>query len=347
MNTHRSFHYQRLRGLPALTATLLLGLAAGVGQAQDSQAVLVDAAYSSALTVDGNAADWVNLSSGVVAMDTQGRGSNGTLAVDVRYAWDETSLYVLVQENPKNTFSTHAQEGPDGAAYLSTFYLFDCIAFWLDLDNNAGTTVDESVVVENNADFQPWFGFSSAGRTDLIYCRANDSGTLNLDGLANARVATAGTFAAHNRSIEVAIAWADIAATVDPLRQPGGDLLSVVAAGYVFGSEPLLINNDFNGQAFIGPAQYEPPSGTDSNSRDIRLVATVVVPALEIRSAGNTVVVQWTASAAGYALESVSELNRGDNWSTVAVDPILDPGSGMIQVVLPAAGGTAFYRLRN
>ena len=351
MKTNLTVYYNRLRGAMALVAALLFGLAAGSsGRAQNSQAVVVDASFVSALSIDGNAADWAKLSSGVVTMDTQGRGTNGTLAVNVRYAWDYTNVFILVQENTNNFVSTHAQEGPDGATYQNTFYLFDCIAFWLDLDNNAGTAVDGSIVVENNADFQPWFGFSSSGRTDLIYGRANNSGNLNLDGLANAKVATGGTFAAHNRTIEVAIAWADIAATVDPTRQPGGDLLKAITPGYIFGSEPLLINNDFNGQAFIGPAQYEPPSGIDRNSRDIRLVESVitpVIPALTIHSTGNTVVILWPVSAAGFTLESSSNLTAGGSWSNVSTNSTLDPATGMDQVILPLLGPAAFYRLHK
>ncbi|HAN61369.1 MAG TPA: hypothetical protein DCQ11_10980, partial [Gammaproteobacteria bacterium] len=241
--------------------------------AQDSDAEVVDAAFASALTVDGNASDWANLSSGVVTMDTSIRGDNGTLAVDIRYAWDDTNMYILVQENSNGALSTNAQEAANGGAYLKEFWLFDCIAFWIDLDNTSGTEVNGNIVAAGNADFQPWFGFSSSGRTDLIYGRANNTGDQNLDGLENGKVATGGTFAAHNRTIEVAIAWADIAATVGSDRQPGGDLESVIAPGYIFGSDPLLLNNDYEGQAFIGPEQYEAPSGTDSDSRDIRLVA--------------------------------------------------------------------------
>ena len=98
-------------------------------KAQDSDAEVVDAAFASALTVDGNAADWANLSSGVVTMDTSIRGANGTLAVDIRYAWDDTNMYILVQENSNGALSTNAQEAANGDAYLKEFWLFDCIAF--------------------------------------------------------------------------------------------------------------------------------------------------------------------------------------------------------------------------
>ena len=48
-----------------------------------------------------------------------------------------------------------------------------------------------------------------------MYARQDDSGTMNLGGLANAQVATGGTFARHNRTIEIAMKWADIAASVE------------------------------------------------------------------------------------------------------------------------------------
>ena len=47
-----------------------------------------------------------------------------------------------------------------------------------------------------NADFQPWFGFSSSGQTDLIFARVNDTTAMDLGGLANAGSRPVGTFAA-------------------------------------------------------------------------------------------------------------------------------------------------------
>ena len=64
-----------------------------------------------------------------------------------------------------------------------------------------------------------------------------------------------------------------MASVVEAGRQPGGDLPTAIMPGYTFGSEPLLVYNDFNAQAFIGPDPCNPPSGVDANSRDIRLVA--------------------------------------------------------------------------
>jgi hypothetical protein len=322
-----------------------------------SGAPLVDAPYAAQLTIDGNTADWSTLPSGIVSLDTQGRGEHGTMAVDIRYAWDWTHLYILVQENTNSITATtnnfpnlSAQEAPDAAAYQDHPWSVDSIGFWIDCDNNAGTLVEGSIVVENNADFQPWFGFSSSQRSDLTYARANNSGTLNLEGLANARVATGGSFANRDRRIEVALEWADVAATVEPGRQPAGGFVAAIRAGFTFGSEPLLICNDFNAQAFIGPDQWNPGSGLDQYSRDIRLIdaapsVPVPNPVLEVLLTETGLELSWPASANGFALETTTSLANAPQWSAVAETPALS--DGYYRVTVQPEGSAAFYRLHR
>lgn len=312
---------------------------------------MVAAGYGTGLRVDGLTEDWSGLSSGVVSLNTQGRGTNGTLAVDIRYAWDPTNLFVLVQENPSQYQATRAQEGTGASDYQTQPWLRDTIAFWLDLDNNGGgRTAAGGVIFENNADFQPWFGFSSAGRNDLVYARQNDSGTLNLGGVANAKVATSGTFTEHNRTIEIAMKWADIAGSVDSARQPGGDVSAAVRPGFVFGSEPLLISVDYNGQAFIGPDQWAPGSGTDAVSRDVRLEGGVR-PVLSLTltnwsgAGSKQLVLSWPGSFTGFTLESTPLLET-TAWAR-AGSVFLDT-DGRNKVLLPGIQpGAAYYRLRE
>jgi hypothetical protein len=313
-----------------------------------SGAKVVDAAYSSDIEVNGDSTDWSDLSSGVITMDTQGRGANGTLAVDIQYAWNKTNLYILVRENATTTVAKVQQEASDQTAYQAGPWAVDSIAFWIDLDNDAGTLKDSVLVAENNADFQPWFGFSSAGRTDLIYGRLNDSGTMNLDGLVHAQVATGGTFANHDRHIEVAIPWADMAAAVDPARQPGGDIAKAIVTGFTFGSEPLLVYNDFNAQAFIGPDQWNPPGGANNDSRDIRLVdaeVPITPPSLTIDAAGDSVTVRWPVSVTGFVLETTGQLGSAASWSKFAGEVLV--ANGMNEATVVSSGSTAFYRLRK
>ena len=310
----------------------------------------VAAAYGSKMTIDGQASDWAALPSTVVSMNTQGRGTNGTLAVDIRYAWNYTNFYVLVKENTNQFVATKAQEATDASDYQTQPWLRDTIAFWMDLDNNNGmTNSNGGIIFENNADFQPWFGFSSAGRTDLIYARQNDSGSANLGGLANAQVATAGTFAQHNRSIEIAMKWADIAGSVDPARQPGGDLASAIQPGFRFGCEPLLISVDYNAQAFIGPNQWAPGNGVDANSCDIQLLGGVQ-PQLGLTYTnwgGNQkqMLFYWAGNFSGTMLESSPSLNPAA-WTQTGA-PFLD-SDGWNKVLLPPAQRqSGFYRLRK
>ena len=280
-----------------------------------SGAKVVGAAFGGKIHVDGQAGDWASLPSDVVSMNTQGRGTNGTLAVDIKYAWDYTNFFVLVKENTNQFVATAAQEGTSASDYQTQPWSRDTIAFWMDLDNNCGSTNGSGgMVVENNADFQPWFGFSSTGRTDLMYARQDDSGTMNLGGLANAQVATAGTFALHNRTIEIAMKWADIASSVDPARQPGGDIATAIAPGFIFGCEPLLICVDYNAQAFIGTNQWSPGNGIDSDSRDIKLLdssQTTLNLSLTNWSgtAQNQVVLSWRGTDPAYVIEVSPRLN--------------------------------------
>ena len=314
-----------------------------------TQARALEAPLASNLVVDGDASDWANLGADALTMDTQGRGSVGTMAVDIQYAWDPTRLFLLIREDPSRYTASVQQEAADAAAYQSGPWSVDSIGFWLDLDNNAGTLVDGVLVSENNADFQPWFGFSSSGRKDLSYARVNDSGSMNLDGLANAEVATGGSFAQHNRVIEVALRWADLAATVDPSRQPGGDLLAAVVDGYTFGSEPLLVYHDYNSQAFLGPDQWNPPTGVDTNSIDVRLTAggAQASPRLSVQSQGGQWRIAWPSPADGFILESSPQVGAGATWTVVSEAPALDTSTSTYGVSFSPNGSAAFYRLRK
>ncbi len=313
-----------------------------------SGAKVMNAVHSAGIQVDGDASDWNGLASDVLTMDTQGRGTNGTLAVDIKYAWDATNLYVLARENNSYTTAQARQEASDAAAYQAAPWAMDTIAFWMDLDNNAGTSNDGTVVVEDNADFQPWFGFSSSHRTDLMYARMNNSGTMNLAGLTNAKVATGGSFAQHDRIVEAAIAWADIAAAVDPSRQPGGDVQKAIMAGFTFGCEPLLICVDYNAQAFVGPDPWKPGNGVDGYCRDIRLVeqtAVVPPPTLSVTRNGNQLEIRWPTSAVGYSLETSAQLGVSAAWSLVSTAPVID--GSMYKVTISPAAIASFYRLRQ
>jgi hypothetical protein len=109
----------------------------------------------------------------------------------------------------------------------------------------------------------------------------------------------------------------------------------------------LLLNNDFNGQAFIGPQFFFPGNGIDIYSRDIRLAdVSVPLPSLSIQAQGSQVVIAWPVSAGGFELESSLQLGTGAAWSKVTTTPVVE--NGMNKVTAPTTTGSAtFYRLRK
>jgi len=320
-----------------------------------SLAQVLNAPYAPGLPVDANPAHWSGLGATPVYMDTSELNTYrpGNLGLTIQYAWDYTNLYILVRENTNLVTAASQQEAPDEPTYQANPWSFDTAAFWIDLENTAGTTDNGTLVVKGNADFQPWFGFSSLDLTNLFYGRANESGNLDLAGLAHARIATSGNFSAHNRVIEAAISWADVAADVATGLQPGGNLLAAVKPGYKFGSEPLEVYNDYNSQCFMGGTNnsgnpWNPPSGVDTNSCDVLLMPPVP-PVLSVQLESGQVVVRWPASASSFNLYTSPLLGSGAAWTQVTSPaPVVDPNDPtQMKWVIPVTSGTkAFYRLQ-
>ncbi|MCX7018073.1 MAG: right-handed parallel beta-helix repeat-containing protein [bacterium] len=231
------------------------------GGIEPPHAPIRNAAYSTSIVVNGDPAEWIGLASDNEYMTNINQGGN--FAVNIKYAWNNQHLYMLCVEDPTSS-PPLAQEAPDGAAYFGGPWSFDTIALFVYLTTGS--------YGQSNGDLQPWFGFSSIGRTDLKYARVNNGTDGTLAPLVNCLLATGGTYAAHNRVVEVGIKWTDIQAAVATSRQPGGNIVNAVQNNYTFGSQPLLVENDWNKQAFIGPDKWNPPNGVDQYSRDIKLI---------------------------------------------------------------------------
>jgi autotransporter-associated beta strand protein len=312
---------------------------------------VMNAAYAPGLHVDGTGSVWTGLASSTLYMDTTPNSTlpNNNLGVNIRYAWDYTNLFILVAENTNVVTSTNQVEAPDEDSYLAGPWSFDTIAFWVDLKNTCGLISHGVQIAKANADFQPWFGFNSAGVPGLLYARANNTTTIDTNGLAHAKVFTSGNFAAHNRKVEVAIAWADIAADVDPSQQPGGSIAAAVAPGLKIGSEPLLVNNYWDGQSFIGAGnKWNPPSGADTNSVDVQLISLTAPPSLTVQLESGQVVLRWPAAALNYTLWSSPVLGVGASWTQVGTAPAADPGNpALLKVSLPPSGSGQYYRLKQ
>ena len=117
-------------------------------------------AHRATITVDGGSADWSGLKADVLKIAC----GAAKLAAEIRYAWSQDYLYVLISETRGDTTRKEAE---DADSYLKMPWDYDGISFFMDVDNR-------SLHVEgDNADFNPWFGFSSKGRSDLFCARSN------------------------------------------------------------------------------------------------------------------------------------------------------------------------------
>ena len=75
-------------------------------------------------------------------------------------------------------------------------------------------------------------------------------------------------------------------------------------------------------------------------------LSTRVVPSLAIsRAVNGDLTIQWPQSAADCQLQSTSTLGPSGPWQTVPQTPTNVPGSGLLQLIIPAADVTAYYRL--
>jgi mannose-6-phosphate isomerase-like protein (cupin superfamily) len=232
-----------------------------------------------AITVDGSAADWAGLRADVLPI-TCGAGK---LAAEIRYAWDQDHLYILIRETPGDTTR---EEAENAAGYLDTPSGYDGVSFFLDVDNwNAPYSIYDNAplyIEDDNADFNPWFGFSSTSRSDLFCARSNKYWTHlagpdayrtyaygNQEMLKHSAVATSGSQSGHSRVIEAAIRWSDIEAGVDAKRLRGG--FPAIRSGLRIGCEPLLIDDGTGNQRFLNGDRTARPNGRDAHSRDIVL----------------------------------------------------------------------------
>ena len=228
-------------------------------KARPDHSVPVDAPRATPV-IDGAPTDWARLKGSVLRLDTGGRGK---LTCDLRFAWDAVCLYVLAAERPSDATDGEAR---NPAHFEHSPWDFDGVMLFLDIDNSGGRSP--------HSDFNVCLGFSSAGRRDLVTGRTNDpdGGYLPSKRLVpGCHVATGGSRAAHNRVIEAAIPWRDIAGNCYYDLDGGGNLIDAARPGFRFGCEPLLLDDGWQKQSFIGGAQHRRPSGSDANSRDIIL----------------------------------------------------------------------------
>ena len=207
------------------------------------------------IIIDGKADDWGNLKCDSLHLDTSAKGN---LQCNVKFAWNNEYLFILVTEGKGDTV---AKEANSGEAFLSPWE-YDSISFFIDIDNSNDR--------EAFGDFNLWLGFSSAGHKDLYASLSNLPRNISRDYLSNIKVKTSGNQKHNNRIIEAAISWQGISDNIDDLFEPEQNLTKAVRPGLRFGCEPLLVDDSYEKQSFIGGEKR--PGGKDKNSIDILLI---------------------------------------------------------------------------
>jgi hypothetical protein len=298
---------------------------------------------------NGSGASWSNLVSTKYYQDTTRvhTGNNnplGNLGIDTQYAWDTNYLYILFAEDTNYVTADVENDYETESAYFGGFYAYDYIALWIDLSDTCGDSFNGFVVAKPNADYQPWFGFSSYNQS-LYFARANDSAANpDTNSLVGATILTDGDFSDHNRTIEVAILWSNIASDVLPTVPPSTDIAVNPAAGRVFGSQPLLGYDGYQAQSFASGTTSLVPSGVDSNSVNVELI-TGDTAFINFQSAiqSDHLVITWPAGV--FAQLQSSPVLGGPlaSWSNVAATPALVGFNHVVTLPKPAA--KAYYRL--
>jgi hypothetical protein len=174
-------------------------------------------------------------------------GNGGRMRAELRFGWDESSLYFAFRQTAPGTENT---EAPDRAELRKHRWDFD--HFELSLDPSRETfplTAVPEVMV----------GLSSTGRKDLIYSD-------DLPDRAFA-VSTTGTAARADRKVTGRIAWADLyraLGTREPLR-------TIVRRGSRIACQPLMVDGSFRHQSYLNGKGFIRPTGFDRDSRTLVL----------------------------------------------------------------------------
>lgn len=208
-------------------------------------------ATRASMSIDGDASDWAQVTGDTLHLNT---GSRGRLNADLRFAWDERFLYVLVKQTATGK---KLHEAKDAATFAVAPWNFDAVTLHIDITNGRVPSVGDAVVS---------LAFSSVAASNLYAALA-----LSSTGTGQIQSATSGTADSGNRIIEARIPWNAMIEYSSNHQPQLAAKIGPIGPQFRFGCEPLLVESSHKQQSFIGGAQYAKPSGRDVNSCDIVL----------------------------------------------------------------------------
>ncbi len=249
-----------IRPLLFIIVFALMGGRPSIGQ--DEILGTVYEAPLATIKIDGDLSDWADIGGDVLSHSQLGGGSNAPLQIDIRWAWDETYLYTLVQETSPDddrvegvdaidwTFDTQVSTGP--AVPLGT----DSVGFY-DVpgeDSGINPTLDD----QTGPVTQFWVGLSSSTAADQIRHQARmfpENGSTDFLIERDA----ANNLDNNLRAVEFRMLWNDIRYDQSDPDAIDGHTLQDVGVGYTFRNDPLVVDgvgdgSQFNGQSYPGGA---------------------------------------------------------------------------------------------
>jgi hypothetical protein len=206
------------------------------------------------ITVDGDPSEWRGLKSEQIICKT----SDNHLTLKIHFAWNKSYLYGLVLEKPGDQRIT---EPADTEEFVSAPWNFDAVSLFIDIDNSNNS--------EPVGDFNLWLGLSKKTMENLFCARSHRPQPLSREYIKNSR-SVSKKLSEGLRVCEFALSWDDIEKNVNKSRLPDGTLKKNLIDGFRFGCEPLVVDDSWRTQYFIGGQSH--PTGACENSRDIVLI---------------------------------------------------------------------------
>lgn len=171
--------------------------------------------------------------------------SGGTMRADLRFAWNDRTLYFRLDQRAS---STETVEAPSADELRKHWWDFESVGLNLDLGREALAVASVPEVT---------VGWSSIKAKGLVFS----------PDLAGVQTETSGTAGAADRVIQGRIAWTDFIKAVGT-RKPFRELIK---RGTKIGCQPLLVDGSWRRQAYLNGKQYLRPSGFDRDSRTLVL----------------------------------------------------------------------------
>jgi hypothetical protein len=233
------------------------------------------AAVKQTMSIDGDLGDWAAISSDTLKHSFRADGSSAPLAVDIRWAWDDTYLYTLVRETSADDDPAEGEDRFDWTNDIAVElgsakpWFTDSVGFY-DVPGEASginPTLDDQTGPWTNY----WIGLSSDTDEDQIrfqarmYPEGADTDSLigddpgEEDGVGGEEIGMARNHVENGlRAVEFRLRWDQIRWDASDPEARGGHTLQDVGPGYTFRNDPLLVDGvdsfTYNGQAYPGGA---------------------------------------------------------------------------------------------